>query len=177
MLSPPRSYDHCGKSFVATKTKAGIRAVPLASWLVEELRVHVEGGKLESESLLFTTPTGKPFYPTYVRRFLWTKLIARAGVRVLDMYSLRHTFASLARSSGEASFNVARTMGHAYVLRWLMACMHIVYPPASMALVNGLPVVYLISNRSCAWWKGGGTLRDVVTIVRGKHREGRLESL
>jgi hypothetical protein len=27
------------------------------------------------------------------------------------MYSLRHTFASLARSSGEAAFNVARAMG------------------------------------------------------------------
>ncbi len=48
-----------------------------------------------------------------MRRDLWTKVVARAGVRTLDMYSLRHTFASLARSSGEASFNVARAMGHA----------------------------------------------------------------
>ncbi len=36
----------------------------------------------------------------------------RAQIRKLDMYSLRHTFASLARSSGEAAFNVARAMGH-----------------------------------------------------------------
>jgi integrase len=28
------------------------------------------------------------------------------------MYSLRHTFATLARSSGEAAFNVSRAMGH-----------------------------------------------------------------
>ena len=36
----------------------------------------------------------------------------RAGVRQLDMYSLRHTFASLGRTAGEAAFNVAAVMGH-----------------------------------------------------------------
>ena len=33
--------------------------------------------------------------PSNVRRDIWTKLVKRAGVRSLDMYSLRHTFASL----------------------------------------------------------------------------------
>jgi hypothetical protein len=47
-----------------------------------------------------------------VRRDIWTKLIKRAGVRALDMYSLRHTFASLGRTAGEAAFNVAAVMGH-----------------------------------------------------------------
>ena len=37
----------------------------------------------------------------------------RAGVRALDLYSLRHTFASLGRTAGESAFNVARMMGHA----------------------------------------------------------------
>ena len=36
----------------------------------------------------------------------------RAGGRSLDLYSLRHTFASLGRTSGESAFNVARAMGH-----------------------------------------------------------------
>jgi hypothetical protein len=36
----------------------------------------------------------------------------RAGVRPLDLYSLRHTFASLGRTAGESAFNVARMMGH-----------------------------------------------------------------
>jgi hypothetical protein len=35
-----------------------------------------------------------------------------ARVRGLDLYSLRHTFASLGRTAGESAFNVARMMGH-----------------------------------------------------------------
>jgi hypothetical protein len=50
--------------------------------------------------------------PSNVRRDIWVKLVARAGARKLDMYSLRHTFASLGRSSGDESFNVARATGH-----------------------------------------------------------------
>lgn len=48
--------------------------------------------------------------PSNVRRDVWTKLVARAGVRALD--SLRHTFASLGRTAGEAAFNVAAVVGH-----------------------------------------------------------------
>lgn len=33
-------------------------------------------------------------------------------MRDLDLYSLRHSFASLARTAGESAFNVARMMGH-----------------------------------------------------------------
>jgi len=50
--------------------------------------------------------------PSNVRRHIWLKLVKRAGVRRLDMYSLRRTFASLARVAGEAAFNVSRAMGH-----------------------------------------------------------------
>jgi integrase len=50
--------------------------------------------------------------PANVRRDIWNKLLKRAGVRRLDMYSLRHTFASFGRVAGESAFNVARAMGH-----------------------------------------------------------------
>jgi len=39
-------------------------------------------------------------------------LLERAEVRYRDMYSLRWTFVSLARASGEAAFNVSRVIGH-----------------------------------------------------------------
>jgi hypothetical protein len=42
----------------------------------------------------------------------WLPLRKRAKVRELDLYSLRHTFASLGRTSGESAFNVSRAMGH-----------------------------------------------------------------
>ena len=50
--------------------------------------------------------------PSNVRRDIWIPLLKRARVQSLDMYSLRHTFASLARSGGESAFNVGRMMGH-----------------------------------------------------------------
>jgi len=40
-------------------------------------------------------------------------LLERAQVRYRDIYSLRWTFVSLARASGEAAFNVSRVIGHA----------------------------------------------------------------
>jgi hypothetical protein len=43
---------------------------------------------------------------------IWLPLKKRAGVRQLDLYSLRHTFASLGRTAGESAFNVARMVGH-----------------------------------------------------------------
>jgi integrase len=107
-----RNWDHRGRLFTEPKTKAGIRTAPLAGWLVEELRAHIERTGIKGETLLFATSEGTPYNPSNVRRTVWLPLVKRAGVRALDMYSLRHTFASLARSSGEAAFNVARAMGH-----------------------------------------------------------------
>jgi hypothetical protein len=48
-----------------------------------------------------------------MNRSIWLPLKKRAGVRGLDLYSLRHTFASLGRTAGESAFNVTRMMGHA----------------------------------------------------------------
>jgi hypothetical protein len=44
---------------------------------------------------------------------VWMPLLERAEIRYRDMYSLRWTFVSLARASGEAAFNVSRVIGHA----------------------------------------------------------------
>jgi integrase len=64
------------------------------------------------EGLIFATRTGRPMNPSNVRRDIWTKLVKRAGVRPLDMYSLRHTLATFGRVAGEPAFNVAHAMGH-----------------------------------------------------------------
>ena len=105
-----RSWDHRGRKFVEPKTKAGARVVPLSSWLVAELSAHKARGT--GEGLVFSTSTGRPMNPSNVRRDIWLPLKKRAGVRSLDLYSLRHTFASLGRTAGESAFNVARMMGH-----------------------------------------------------------------
>jgi len=107
-----RTWDSRGKVFTAPKTEAGNRTVALSGWVVEELKAHKERTSGESEQLIFATRTGRAMNPSNVRRDIWTKLVKRAGVRSLDMYSLRHTFASLGRVAGESPFNVARAMGH-----------------------------------------------------------------
>jgi integrase len=84
--------------------------VPLSGWLVAELTAHKE--RSGGVGLVFAGRTGKPLNPSNVRRDIWLKLVKRAAVRELDLYSLRHTFASLGRTAGESAFNVARMMGH-----------------------------------------------------------------
>ncbi len=106
-----RSWDHRGGKFVAPKTAAGVRVVPLSGWLVGELKAHRMANS-EGEGLVFPNRSGLPHNPSNVRRDIWQKLIKRAGVRPLDLYSLRHTFATLGRTAGESAFNVARMMGH-----------------------------------------------------------------
>jgi integrase len=105
-----RSWDHRGWRFVEPKTRAGVRTVPLSSWLVAELTAHRE--RSSGEGLVFANRNGKPMNPSNTRRDIWLPLRERAGVRALDLYSLRHTFASLGRTAGESAFNVARMMGH-----------------------------------------------------------------
>jgi integrase len=105
-----RSWDHRGGKFVEPKTRAGTRIVPLSGWLVSELAVHKE--RSGDTGLVFSNGAGKPMNPSNVRRDIWLPLKKRAGVSDLDLYSLRHTFASLGRTAGESAFNVARMMGH-----------------------------------------------------------------
>lgn len=107
-----RSWDYAGFVFVEPKTAAGIRTVPLAAWLVAEMRAHIQREGIEGEALLFATRSQMPLNLSNVHRDIWSPLVKLAGVRKLDLYSLRHTFATLARSSGENAFNTSRAMGH-----------------------------------------------------------------
>jgi integrase len=107
-----RNWDWRGKKFTPPKTETGKRTVALSSWLVDELQSYLGTQSREPKALVFSTRTGAPMNPSNVRRDIWSKLVKRAGVRSFDLYSLRHTFATLGRVSGEAAFNVARAMGH-----------------------------------------------------------------
>jgi integrase len=64
-------------------------------------------------SPVFPSTAGTPLNKANVRKRVWMPLLKRAEIRYRDMYSLRWTFVSLARASGEAAFNVSRVIGHA----------------------------------------------------------------
>jgi integrase len=111
-VSVCRNWDWRGKQFTPPKTDSGRRTVALSGWLVKEIQGYLGDRPRDPDGLLFGNRNGLPLNPSNVRRDIWSKLVARAGVRSLDMYSLRHTFASLGRVAGEEAFNVARAMGH-----------------------------------------------------------------
>jgi integrase len=73
-------------------------------------RLAVEQQKADDTGFRFPQ---QPLLPSNFRRDVWTPLKKRAKVRNLDLYSLRHTFASMARASGEEAFNVSRALGQA----------------------------------------------------------------
>lgn len=109
-LQVVRSWDHRGKKLVEPKTNAGRREVRLVPELVAELKAYREA--TSGEGLLFRTREGNPMNPANVRRDIWKPLLKRAQVAARDIYSARHTYASLARGDGQSAFNVGQSMGH-----------------------------------------------------------------
>jgi integrase len=90
-----------------------LRTVPISPWLAAVLREHraSSGGM----GLVFPSTTGTPLNKANVRKRVWIPLLERAEVPYRDMYSLRWTFVSLARASGEAAFqrDIRRTIDDA----------------------------------------------------------------
>jgi integrase len=81
------------------------------TWIEQQAR---EGnGNSGGAGLVFPSTTGTPLNKANCVNGYDATARARGGVPYRDMYSLRWTFVSLARASGEHAFNVARVIGHA----------------------------------------------------------------
>jgi integrase len=106
-----RTWCSKGFRFYPPKTAAGRRTVPISAWLANVLRAHRAGSG--GEGLVFPSEVGTPLNKANVRKRVWIPLLMRAKVPYRDLYSLRWTFVSLARASGEVPFNVSRVIGHA----------------------------------------------------------------
>lgn len=106
-----RTWCSKGLRYYPPKTKAGRRTVPISAWLASILREY--RATSSRTGLVFPSTVGTPLNKANVRNRVWMPLLRRAQVRYRDMYSLRWTFVSLARASGEAAFNVSRAIGHA----------------------------------------------------------------
>ena len=97
-----------------TKTVKGRRRIPIPAFLrggLEDLAAGRDGGEP-----LFTTPTGLRLrFPAWGQT-VFNKAVAAAGVRPdgrrLTLYSLRHTFASVAIANGADVKTLQDLMGH-----------------------------------------------------------------
>jgi integrase len=96
------------------KTKAARRLVPLSERAVGLLRRQWESlpeERRRPEAPVFCTDRGTPPHPDNLKRTLWA-LCREAGVPVVSLHQLRHTFASLAAAGGLDPVTLARVLGH-----------------------------------------------------------------
>jgi integrase len=108
-----RSYDEKARVFVAPKSRAGERKVPIAAVLRDELVSH----KLRlgwSDGLVFGRTAEKPIDGSSC----WRRARVaseRAGLSPLGFHEARHTFASLMIAAGVNAKALSTYMGHSSV--------------------------------------------------------------
>ncbi|MFI5397012.1 MAG: tyrosine-type recombinase/integrase [Candidatus Binatia bacterium] len=98
--------------FYQPKTKSGVRTIPLAPELLHALKVWKLQCPASPEELVFPTPDGKPMYRGTVLRVGLYPALRRAGLRRVDMQSLRHSFASGLVAQGCPVTEVQHYLGH-----------------------------------------------------------------
>lgn len=95
------------------KTKAGLRKIPIADELAAALKVWELQCPPVADDLVFPAADGRPIRRSNALRYgLWAAL-RRAGLRRVNMHSLRHSFASALIARGAAVTEVQALLGHA----------------------------------------------------------------
>ena len=95
------------------KTKAGLRRIPLPAELAMALRAWKLQCPPTPEELVFPAADRRPIRRSNALRYgLWPAL-RRAGLRRVNMHSLRHSFASALIMGGAAVTEVQSLLGHA----------------------------------------------------------------
>ena len=82
------------------------------------------GIEVKDDDLVFSQLDGKPLRSNTVTR-AWTKLAARAGVRVIRLHDARHTHASLMLKQGIHPKVVQERLGHSSIQITLDTYSHI----------------------------------------------------
>ena len=94
----------------APKTRNAYRKILLPVEAVEILQQYREQQTLESE-YVFSSPTGGIMEPDCARKML-KRVLERAGLDEMRFHDLRHTFATLALSSGVDVKTLSSMLGH-----------------------------------------------------------------
>jgi len=98
--------------FYEPKTKSGIRTLPVPQELLSALRVWKLQCPKGDLDLVFPAPTGTPAHRSNVLRYGLYRALRRAGLRRVDMHSLRHSFASALVIGGAPITEVQYLLGH-----------------------------------------------------------------
>lgn len=104
-----------GIIFQAPKTHASRRVLPLPPSIVDVLRLRrpSDGCGVPSESLIFSTKTGKPISPDTLEKKYFKPLLKKAGLpNDMRFHDLRHTYATSLLATGLNPRVVAARLGH-----------------------------------------------------------------
>jgi integrase len=107
-----RAWDPKSSVYVAPKSRAGVRRVPIVPELRELLLDHKMAG--DGVGLVWRSSAGEPFNTSALRsRALkaWTA----AGLQPVTLHEPGHTFASLTIAAGVNAKGLAAYMGHANI--------------------------------------------------------------
>jgi integrase len=105
----------------STKTKAGVRNIPIHDELVHLLRKYWKwqaqerlkmGTRWIDHDKLFTKENGEPIFPDTPSQW-FRKFRKRHNLPELPFHGIRHTFASLLMSEGVDVATVSKLLGHA----------------------------------------------------------------
>lgn len=108
-------------TFDDTKRKRSRRIVKLQNFVLKALQCmkdtvesRREGNYSPTHELIFVSATGLPLKQTVVKRE-FRKLLAIAGIRLIRLYDLRHTAATLAIAAGVSVKVISDQLGHASI--------------------------------------------------------------
>lgn len=104
-----------GWRFDHTKTKRGRRTLALPAGLVTTLLSHKDAVPYSEHGLMFPTAQGEALEMNNVRNRNFAAVQERAGLKGFNLYSLRHTHATLLLLAGVHPKVVSERLGHATI--------------------------------------------------------------
>lgn len=121
VLRVERALTVDGSTFIEPKTKSSVRAITLTASAVRTLREHKRrqakeklraGSEYRDAALVFCTDRGLPLDHNNLVHHYFERLLKRAKLPHIHLYSLRHTAATLALQAGVSLKVVSHMLGH-----------------------------------------------------------------
>ncbi len=134
-----------------TKTKARRRELAMPDDVhaaLSEHRKRLLSEGLRSSTYVFPNQSGEFQSPRNFVRDSFDVVVARAGVRRLRPYDMRHTFATLALAAGVHIKTVSRMLGHASEVETLRTYSHFI--PSQIENANAQLAAYRTRPRTAA---------------------------
>ena len=117
----------------STKTKSGMRTVPMPNSLVVMLAQHKDNqqgeiklmdGVYEHKNLVFCTATGNHYNPRNMQE-KFTRIVQKSEIQGATIHSLRHTYATRLFELGVSAKVVSELLGHSSIVQTLNTYTHV----------------------------------------------------